>query len=49
MVNDTWHEGQTPETVGSMLDDLKARGESALTGCYHAIEHSTTAAARGEQ
>jgi NADH-quinone oxidoreductase subunit E len=38
MVNDAWQEAQTPETVGKMLDDLQARGESALTGCHHAIE-----------
>jgi len=49
MVNDAWHEGQTPETVGNMLDDLRARGESALTGCYHAIEGHTPAATRGNK
>ncbi len=35
MVNDAWHENQTPETVGKLLDDLKAKGEAALTGCHH--------------
>jgi len=38
MVNDAWQERQTPETVGKMLDDLKANGEAALTGCYHKVE-----------
>src|SRR3954469_18795393 len=38
MVNDSWHEVQRPETVGQLLDDLKARGEAALTGCMHVVE-----------
>jgi NADH-quinone oxidoreductase E subunit len=41
MVNDAWHERQTPESVGTLLDDLKARGEAALTGCVHHIERET--------
>jgi NADH-quinone oxidoreductase E subunit len=40
MINDTWQENQKPETIGRMLDDLKARGESVLTGCRHAIERT---------
>jgi NADH-quinone oxidoreductase subunit E len=40
MVNDSWHERQSPETVGRLLDDLKARGEAALTGCVHVVEKS---------
>jgi NADH-quinone oxidoreductase E subunit len=38
MVNDAWQENQTPETVAKMLDDLKTRGEAALTGCHHVVE-----------
>src|SRR5438034_11702117 len=38
MVNDSWHEKQSPESVGKLLDDLKSRGESALTGCVHVVE-----------
>ena len=38
MVNDAWQENQTPESVGKLLDDLKARGETALTGCHHVVE-----------
>ena len=38
MVNDSWHEHQSPEKVGKLLDDLKARGEAALTGCVHVVE-----------
>jgi NADH-quinone oxidoreductase E subunit len=38
MVNDAWQENQTPETVAQLLNDLKSRGESALTGCHHVVE-----------
>jgi len=38
MVNDSWHENQSPESVGKLLDDLRARGEAALTGCVHVVE-----------
>jgi NADH-quinone oxidoreductase E subunit len=38
MVNDAWHECQSAETVGRLLDDLRARGEAALTGCVHTVE-----------
>jgi len=41
MVNDAWQENQSPETVGKLLDDLRARGEAALTGCHHVIERSS--------
>jgi len=38
MVNDAWHECQTPETVGKLLDDLRTRGESAVSGCHLVVE-----------
>jgi NADH-quinone oxidoreductase E subunit len=38
MVNDAWQENQRPEEVGRLLDDLRTRGEAALTGCVHVIE-----------
>jgi NADH-quinone oxidoreductase subunit E len=38
MVNDAWQENQSPETVGKLLDDLRTRGEAALSGCHHVIE-----------
>jgi NADH-quinone oxidoreductase subunit E len=38
MVNDAWQENQRPEDVKRLLDDLRVRGESALTGCHHVIE-----------
>jgi NADH-quinone oxidoreductase subunit E len=41
MVNDAWQENQSPESVGKLLDDLKTRGESALTGCHHVVERNS--------
>jgi NADH-quinone oxidoreductase subunit E len=38
MINDAWQEHQRPEDVKRLLDDIRARGEAALTGCHHAIE-----------
>ncbi len=38
MVNDAWQECVTPESVGKLIDDLRARGEDALSGCHHVIE-----------
>jgi NADH-quinone oxidoreductase subunit E len=38
MVNDAWHERQRPETIRALLDDLKSRGEAALTGCHLVVE-----------
>jgi NADH:ubiquinone oxidoreductase subunit E len=38
MVNDAWHECLRPEDAGTLIDDLKARGEAALSGCHLAPE-----------
>ena len=38
MVNDAWQECLTPESAAKMVDDLRARGEDALSGCFHVIE-----------
>jgi NADH-quinone oxidoreductase subunit E len=38
MVNDAWHECLTPEHAAKLVDDLRARGEDALSGCHHVIE-----------
>jgi NADH-quinone oxidoreductase E subunit len=38
MVNDAWHECLTPEKAGQLVDDLRARGEAALSGCHLVIE-----------
>jgi len=36
--NEHWHECQSPEAVGRLLDDLRAKGRSALTGCHLKVE-----------
>jgi len=38
MVNDAWHECQRPEDVPKLIEDLRSRGEGALTGCHHVVE-----------
>jgi NADH-quinone oxidoreductase E subunit len=38
MVNDAWHECLKPEDAAALVDDLRARGEAALSGCFHAVE-----------
>ena len=38
LVNDAWQECLKPEDVPKMLDDLRTRGEAALTGCHHVVE-----------
>ena len=38
MVNDAWHECLAPEAAAALVDDLRARGEAALSGCHHAVE-----------
>ena len=35
MVNDSWHECLAPADARKLVDDLRARGEEALTGCHH--------------
>jgi NADH-quinone oxidoreductase E subunit len=34
MVNDDWHEGLTPEQCSTFIDDIRARGQGAFTGCH---------------
>ena len=38
MVNDAWHECVRPEDGVTLIDDLRARGEAALSGCHHVVE-----------
>jgi NADH-quinone oxidoreductase E subunit len=38
MVNDAWQECLTPEKAAKLVDDLRASGEAALSGCHHVIE-----------
>jgi NADH-quinone oxidoreductase E subunit len=39
MVNDAWHEGLAPESAGKLIEELRSRGEAALSGCHHVVEH----------
>ncbi len=32
--NEHWHEKATPESCSKLIDDIKARGVDALTGCH---------------
>ena len=36
--NEHWHERATPESCAKLVDDIKARGEAALTGCHLKVE-----------
>ena len=38
MVNDAWHECLSPEAAAKLVDDLRARGEAAVTGCHLVME-----------
>jgi NADH-quinone oxidoreductase E subunit len=37
--NEHWHERATPESCTKLVDDLKARGVEALSGCHLNVEH----------
>ncbi len=36
--NEHWHEKATPESCARLVDDLKARGAAALSGCHLNVE-----------
>jgi len=36
--NEHWHERVRPEDCSKLVDDLKARGEASLSGCYLRVE-----------
>jgi NADH-quinone oxidoreductase E subunit len=38
MVNDAWHECLKPEDAARLVDDLRSRGEAAVSGCHHVVE-----------
>ena len=38
MVNDAWHECLQPQDAARLVEDLRARGEEALSGCVHVVE-----------
>jgi NADH-quinone oxidoreductase E subunit len=40
MVNDSWHECLKPEDAKRLIDDLRTRGEAALSGCHHVVERA---------
>ena len=40
MVNDDWHERLAPEQVAQFIEDLRARGPAAFTGCHLRVEKS---------
>jgi NADH-quinone oxidoreductase subunit E len=40
MVNDAWHECLRPDDAARLVDDLRTRGEAALSGCHHVIERN---------
>jgi len=37
--NDLWHEKLEPANAGRLVDDIRARGEGAFTGCHLKVEH----------
>ena len=36
--NEHWHEKVRPEDVGRLVDDIKAKGQAAFTGCHLHVE-----------
>jgi len=38
MVNDDWHERLAPERASAFVDDVRARGRAAFTGCHLHVE-----------
>jgi NADH-quinone oxidoreductase E subunit len=38
MNNEHWHERATPESCVKLVDDIRSRGEAALSGCHLRIE-----------
>ncbi len=38
MVNDAWHECQKPDDARRLVEDLRTRGEAAVSGCHHVVE-----------
>jgi len=37
--NEQWHEKVKPEDVGKLIDDIKARGDKAYSGCHLVVEN----------
>jgi len=36
--NEHWHERMRPEDAGKLVDDIRARGDAAFTGCHLEVE-----------
>ena len=36
--NEHWHEKMKPEDAGKLVDDIRAKGDAALTGCHLHVE-----------
>jgi NADH:ubiquinone oxidoreductase subunit E len=36
--NEHWHEQATPESCAKLVDDIRARGAAALSGCHLQVE-----------
>ena len=43
MVNDAWHECLQPQDAAKLVEDLRVRGEDALSGCVHVVERKRNA------
>jgi NADH-quinone oxidoreductase subunit E len=41
LINDSWHELQSPETAGKLLEELRDKGEVVLSGCHLDVERAT--------
>jgi NADH-quinone oxidoreductase E subunit len=42
MINDSWHECLAPEDARTLVADVRARGEAALSGCHHQAPDRST-------
>ena len=42
LINDVWHECLKPEDAGRLVEELRATGETAVSGCHHDVEHGGT-------
>ena len=49
MVNDDWHERLAPEQCAAFIDDIRARGQAAFTGCHLHTEAGSGQPAAGSK
>ena len=47
MVNDDWHECLAPDQVRAFVDDIRARGRAAFTGCHLRKEQASGPGSHG--